>query len=919
MRLTQLLRSTFLLGVLHVSAWAQSIVESIQESGVNTTIFVPGDPAFTNLSRPFNLRFDFDPALISVPNSVQEISQLVKLGEKINHQVVARSGGHSYVANGLGGKDGSIVIDLRNFQKITVDPKSGTAVIESGARLGDIVSALVAHGRALPHGTCPYVGIGGHAAYGGFGFTSRLWGLALDTIISMDVVLADGTITTASATQNPDLFWAMRGAGSSFGITTSITVRTFPAPSQGTIFSFNWQFTADQAAVALGKFQDFVLHSNFPPEIGAEIVLTPGAVQGNVSMGLAGGWYGPVDQLNSTLAPFMAVMPPPRTSSFDIGDYLHSAINLAGGSLDTMSAPDGTDTFYAKSLMTPQSSPMSDGALKAFMSVLANEGFTAPVGWFIQAEVFGGNGSAINAIKTADTAFSRRDALFTIQFYASSHGNVPPYPEGGFTFLDNIVNSIVKNSPKDWDYGAYTNYIDDRLVDWQKSQGFKVLTSTDSGYASASAAFNRRYTFKPAAVTYPRNTQDVSTIVKISAQYNYSVAARSGGHSYIANALGGKDGAVVVDLSLLNTVKVNSSSKVATIGTGNRLGDVALALNNNGRAMPHGTCPYVGIGGHSGHGGFGFASRAWGLTLDTIQSLEVVLANGTIATASTSNYPDLFWALRGSSSSFGIVTSISANTFAAPSSVTTFSYIWDLSTSAATSATLAFQTFSLASSTPAELGLEIVLGRGSSKGRVFFQIQGAYYGSNSNFNNVINPLLNKLPSVQSKSVTARTYIDSVKFFGGIGRLNTTGQPDETDTFYAKSLMTPQGSPMSNAAEWFIEIELWGGPTSVINSVPLDATSFGRRNSLLTIQFYTSAPNYVPPFPQQGFTLLDDMISLIVQNSPSGWDYGAYTNYIDDRLSNWQQQYYGSHYSRLESLKRSYDPKNMFRFPTSIEE
>lgn len=171
----------------------------------------------------------------------------------------------------------------------------------------------------------------------------------------------------------------MRGAGASFGITTSITVRTFPAPPQGTIFSFNWHFTADEAAAALGKFQSFVLHSNFPPEIGAEIVLTPGDVQGNVSMGLAGGWYGPVDQLNATLAPFMEVMPPPRTSSFDIGDYLHSAINLAGGSLDTTSAPDGTDTFYAKSLMTPQSSPMSDAALKAFMSVLANEGFTAPV------------------------------------------------------------------------------------------------------------------------------------------------------------------------------------------------------------------------------------------------------------------------------------------------------------------------------------------------------------------------------------------------------------------------------------------------------------------------------------------------------------------------------------------------------------
>ena len=109
-------------------------------------------------------------------------------------------------------------------------------------------------------------------------------------------------------------------------------------------------------------------------------------------------------------------------------------------------------------------------------------------------------------------------------------------------------------------------------------------------------------------------------------------------------------------------ISVDPTTYIATIGPGNRLGDVALGLNNAGRALPHGTCPYVGIGGHSGkqlrswsnlfiylfilpegYGGFGFTSRKWGLTLDTIQSLEVVLANGTIANVSLTSYPDLFF------------------------------------------------------------------------------------------------------------------------------------------------------------------------------------------------------------------------------------------------------------------------------------
>ena len=121
------------------------------------------------------------------------------------------------------------------------------------------------------------------------------------------------------------------------------------------------------------------------------------------------------------------------------------------------------------------------------------------------------------------------------------------------------------------------------------------------------------------------------------------------------------DGSVVIDMSNFKQLSVDPTTFIATIGPGNRLGDIALGLNNAGRALPHGTCPYVGIGGHSGtqliilklsfiiffflegYGGYGFTSRKWGLTLDTIQGIEVVLANGTIANVSQTNYPDLFW------------------------------------------------------------------------------------------------------------------------------------------------------------------------------------------------------------------------------------------------------------------------------------
>jgi len=148
-------------------------------------------------------------------------------------------------------------------------------------------------------------------------------------------------------------------------------------------------------------------------------------------------------------------------------------------------------------------------------------------------------------------------------------------------------------------------------------------------------------------------------------------------------------------------------------------------------------------------------------------------------------------------------------------------------------------------------------------------------------------------------------------------------------------MTPEASPISDAAlaaftnylanagystrlNWFVQMELYGGKNSAINAVAQSATAFGRRNAMWTLQLYASSPTYNPPFPGYGFLFLDDMVNSITNNSPTGWDIGAYPNYADDRLNNWQHLYFGSHYQRLQSLKRKFDPKNTFSFPQSIE-
>ncbi|KDR70248.1 hypothetical protein GALMADRAFT_255135 [Galerina marginata CBS 339.88] len=469
------------------------------------------------------------------------------------------------------------------------------------------------------------------------------------------------------------------------------------------------------------------------------------------------------------------------------------------------------------------------------------------------------------------------------------------------------------------------------LVSQLKNLDFKILFPGDPGYPNASTSFNLRFTFAPAAIAFPSTAEQVSAVLKIGAQHNHQVVARSGGHSYIANGLGGKDGAIVVDMASFNEIDIDSTSGTAEIGPGNLLVNISTALSAAGRAMPHGLCPWVGIGGHSGYGGYGFSSRMWGLLLDNIHSLDVVLANGTIGTTSESAHPDLFWALRGSSGSFGIVTSLKVQTFPEPPSATAFVYNWTLNASEAANMVSAYQDF-VKTDIPSEFGTYIILLRGPSKGLVSVLLAGSWYAPEDKLNSTFAPFFQKVPAPSATVLLPGTYKDSVDFWG-FG----AGAPVDHDTFYTKSIMVPEASPMSHSALsafmtylvnegfdadssilWVLEIELWGGTNSAINKVPLDATAFAHRSSMFTIQFYLSATGG-PPFPLSGFALADGMVNSIVDNSPHDWDYGAYPNYIDDRLENWQNLYYKTHYPRLQRLKKVYDPQDILMFPKGIQE
>jgi hypothetical protein len=140
--------------------------------------------------------------------------------------------------------------------------------------------------------------------------------------------------------------------------------------------------------------------------------------------------------------------------------------NLANGQNlnTTLGGGQGRDTFYVKSLMTPQSAPLSNSSIAAFFNYLGNQGASSDTAWFVQIETYGGSNSKINTVASTATAFVHRDSLFTIQFYASSSNYGLPYPSDGVSFVSGMVSAITDNEPSGWASGGYPNYVDTQLT-----------------------------------------------------------------------------------------------------------------------------------------------------------------------------------------------------------------------------------------------------------------------------------------------------------------------------------------------------------------------------------------------------------------------------------------------------------------------
>ena len=245
--------------------------------------------------RVWNGNVDRRPALIARCTGVADVQQALNFARTSRIMVSVRGGGHG--APGYGTNDGGLVIDLSPMKGIHVDPGTRTARAQGGVLWRELDHETQAFGLATTGGTVSNTGIGGLTLGGGLGWLMGKHGLTVDNLISADVVTADGQFRKASATENPDLFWALRGGGGNFGIVTSFEYRLHPVTQ---VMGGLVIYPLDQAREALRFYRDFCPGLPDEAEAYCGLLTSP---EGMPVFALILGYNGPIEDGEKVLAP----------------------------------------------------------------------------------------------------------------------------------------------------------------------------------------------------------------------------------------------------------------------------------------------------------------------------------------------------------------------------------------------------------------------------------------------------------------------------------------------------------------------------------------------------------------------------------------------------------------------------------------
>jgi FAD/FMN-containing dehydrogenase len=273
----------------------------------------PGDPHYDEARALYNGMIDKRPRMIARCVDVADVISAVNFGREQGLLIAIRGGGHN--GPGLGSVNDGLVIDLSAMKSVRVDPANRTVRVGPGCTSGDVDHATHAFGLAVPFGIVSTTGVAGLTLGGGTGYLTRKHGLTIDNLLEADVVLADGSVATASANQHPDLFWALRGGGGNFGVVTSFLFQAHPCRMVyvGPIF---WD-AAQHGRQVMRAYRDFL--PTAPEELGIFVGLKtvppmdpfPRDCWGKHACAVIGAYNGTAADGERAMATFLEPLPPP--------------------------------------------------------------------------------------------------------------------------------------------------------------------------------------------------------------------------------------------------------------------------------------------------------------------------------------------------------------------------------------------------------------------------------------------------------------------------------------------------------------------------------------------------------------------------------------------------------------------------------
>lgn len=292
---------------------------------VRGQVIQPQDEAYESARKVYNAMIDKHPRLIVRCADVADVMASVNFAREQNLLLAIRGGGHN--GTGLGTCDDGLVIDLSGMHGIRVDAKRKTVRVEGGCTWGQVDHATHAFGMAVPAGIISTTGVAGLTLGGGIGHLTRKYGLSIDNLLEADVVLANGSLVTASDTAHEDLFWAIRGGGGNFGVVTSFLFKLHPADTD---YGGPMLWELDQVKPILTWWQDYILKAPESMSGFFAFIQVPPAppfpeVHHNKIMGgIVWCYNGPLDKAEAFFKPIRDLAPAPDIDL--VGPIPHPAL-----------------------------------------------------------------------------------------------------------------------------------------------------------------------------------------------------------------------------------------------------------------------------------------------------------------------------------------------------------------------------------------------------------------------------------------------------------------------------------------------------------------------------------------------------------------------------------------------------------------